>query len=161
NSGAVRTLRSTFSRAVSRISSVESTTTAEIPCITRSVTTPTPMLPAPSTPTSRNCISGPSACRDHAAPSAAVCGCGFLCGRRRARALIAVPGGAAMLLRAELCSHQGHRRALEQAHDREVVAKLALDQGQHLDGLERRATDLEEVVVQADARASKHLSPDA
>ena len=60
NSGANRMFFSTSARARSKMSSEISTTTAVIPCRTRSVTTPVPILPAPITPIVSRVISKPA-----------------------------------------------------------------------------------------------------
>jgi len=54
--GAKRTFFSTSACALSRIASETSTATAWMPCSTRSVMAPTPMFPAPITPTFLNSI---------------------------------------------------------------------------------------------------------
>src|SRR5256885_16886523 len=71
-------------------------------------------------------------------------------------------GGSAIGLaggRTQFGGEEGHGRTLEQADDRQILLELLFDRGNQLDGLERRAAPLEEVVVHPDARSAQHPLP--
>src|SRR5690242_11279031 len=147
SSGAKRRLFSTSVRARSSTSLETSTTTAEIPCSTRSVITPIPMLPAPMTPMLRNSLSGMLPSQPGAPALTAQRGRG-VAGRR-------FRGGCT-----EAGREQPYGRALEQAHHRQRLVQLPLDRGNHQHRLERVAARVEEVVVDADPWPAEDFLPD-
>src|SRR5882724_12459147 len=130
------------------MSSEISTTTVDIPCSTRSVTTPMPMFPAPSTPIRLNSMLRSLPPHDVPAPLTPQSG------PSGGGSAVGVAGDPA-----QFGGEEGHGRTLEQADDGQILLELLFDRGNQLDCLQRRTAHLEEVLVRPDARPAQDALP--
>src|SRR5215204_4779559 len=61
---------------------------------------------------------------------------------------------------AHRCSNAGDRSARDEGRMGQAAADLVFDAGEHVNRLERVATQAEEIVVQADVHQTEHVFPD-